>query len=51
MIRRGTPAEYAVWIKEIEEFTRKGRTEALNNFYGHTVPSRGPNQTVGTKRP
>lgn len=38
-IRRSTPLEYAVWIKEIEEFARKGRTEALNSFYGHTVVS------------
>jgi hypothetical protein len=36
-IRRGTPSEYAVWIKEIEDFARKGRTEALNSFYGQTV--------------
>jgi hypothetical protein len=36
-IRRTTPKEYAVWIKEIEDFARKGRTEALNSFYGHTV--------------
>ena len=36
-IRRSTPLEYAVWIKELEEFARKGRTEALNSFYGHTV--------------
>jgi hypothetical protein len=36
-IRRRTPAEYAVWIREIEEFARKGRTEALNSFYGNTV--------------
>jgi hypothetical protein len=42
MIRRGTPAEYAVWIKEVEEFTRKGRTDALNNFYGQTVIREGP---------
>jgi hypothetical protein len=36
-IRRGTPVEYAVWMKEIEDLARKGRTEALNSFYGHTV--------------
>jgi hypothetical protein len=36
-IRRSTPIEYAVWIKDIEELARKGRTEALNSFYGHTV--------------
>jgi hypothetical protein len=37
LIRRTTPIEYAVWIKQLEEFTRNGRTEALNSFYGHTV--------------
>jgi hypothetical protein len=36
-MRRSTPAEYSIWIKEIEDFTRSGRTEALNSFYGHTV--------------
>ncbi len=36
-MRRVTPLEYAVWIKEVEDFARKGRTEALNSFYGHTV--------------
>ena len=37
IMRRSTPADYAVWIKEIEEFAKDGRTEALNSFYGHTV--------------
>lgn len=36
-MRRSTPAEYAVWLKDIEDFARSGRTEALNSFYGHTV--------------
>jgi hypothetical protein len=36
-VRRTTPLEYAVWIKEIEESARNGRSEALNSFYGHTV--------------
>ena len=36
-MRRNTPAEYAVWIKELEEFARNGRTEALNSFYDNTV--------------
>jgi hypothetical protein len=36
-IRRNTPQEYGVWIKEIEEFARASRTEALNSFYGQTV--------------
>jgi len=37
LMRRSTPTEYSVWIKEIEDFARKGRTEALNSFYGNTV--------------
>jgi hypothetical protein len=36
-MRRITPLEFAVRIKEIEDFARNGRTEALNSFYGHTV--------------
>jgi len=41
-VRRTTPAEYAVWIKELEDFARSSRTEALNSFYGHTVIREGP---------
>ena len=48
-IRRGTPAEYAVWIKEIEEFARRGRTEALNSFYGNTVFHDQPDQKQVSK--
>jgi hypothetical protein len=36
-LRRSTPIEFAVWIKQAEDFAREGRTEALNSFYGHTV--------------
>jgi hypothetical protein len=36
-MRRTTPLEFAVWIKQVEDFAREGRTEALNSFYGHTV--------------
>jgi hypothetical protein len=36
-MRRVTPLEFAVWIKQVEEFARESRTEALNSFYGHTV--------------
>jgi hypothetical protein len=36
-MRRITPLEFAVWIKQVEDFAREGRTEALNSFYGHTV--------------
>ena len=51
-IRRSTPLEYAVWIKGLEEFTRKGRTEALNSFYGHTVfrdPQKNPEEVPPEK--
>jgi len=36
-MRRTTPLEFAVWIKQVEDFARESRTEALNSFYGHTV--------------
>ena len=45
IMRRNTPAAHAVWIKEIEEFTRKGRTEALNSFYGTTVIRENPQKS------
>jgi hypothetical protein len=49
IMRRSTPAEYAVWIKEIEELARKGRTEALNSFYGNTVIREGPQKSTDAK--
>jgi hypothetical protein len=48
-MRRSTPAEYAVWIKEIEEFARNGRTEALNSFYDNTVIRSGPEKASDPK--
>jgi hypothetical protein len=48
-MRRSTPAEYAVWLKEIEDFARRGRTEALNSFYGHTVVRDSPQKPVDRK--
>jgi hypothetical protein len=41
-MRRITPLEFAVWIKQVEDFAREGRTEALNSFYGHTVVKEPP---------
>jgi hypothetical protein len=49
LMRRGTPAEYAVWIREIEDFARQGRTQALNAFYGHTVIRDGPTKPAEQK--
>lgn len=52
LMRRNTPLEYAVWVKEIEEFTRSSRTEALNSFYGHTVVREASTpETVDVKTP
>ena len=36
-MRRSTPLEYAIYIKDIYDYTRNARTEALNSFYGDTV--------------
>jgi hypothetical protein len=47
-MRRTTPLEFAVWIKQVEDFARNGRTEALNSFYGHTVV-REPQKTAPDK--
>lgn len=50
-MRRITPLEFAVWIKELEDFARKGRTEALNSFYGHTVFREKPAEDKANKTP
>jgi len=47
-VRRTTPSEYAFWIRELEDFARSSRTEALNSFYGQTV-IREPRKAPSTK--
>ena len=49
-LRRTTPLEYAVWIKQVEDFARGGRTEALNSFYGQTVFRDGQQKPIDEKR-
>jgi hypothetical protein len=49
-MRRITPLEFAVWIKQVEDFAREARTEALNTFYGHTVV-REPQNEKATEKP
>jgi hypothetical protein len=49
IMRRETPSDYAVWIKEIEDFARQGRTEALNSFYGNTVIRDNPHKPLNEK--
>jgi hypothetical protein len=44
IMRRTTPSAHAIWIKETEDFARRGRTEALNSFYGQTVFRDRPEQ-------
>ena len=51
MMRRTTPNEYAVWVKELEDFTRSSRTEALNSFYGDTVVREETPKTAVDKAP
>jgi len=53
-MRRVTPLEFAVWIKQVEEFARDARTEALNTFYGHTVvrePDKASKDSKTTDKP
>jgi hypothetical protein len=61
VMRRTTPADYAVHLKAAEEFARATRTEALESFYGHSVlredpdnqkkPERTKDAPEGNKRP
>jgi hypothetical protein len=37
VMRRSTPASYAVHFKDAEEYIKDTRAEALDSFYGHSV--------------
>jgi hypothetical protein len=37
VLRRSTPASYAVHLKDAEEYIKDTRAEALDSFYGHSV--------------
>lgn len=37
VMRRTTPVEYAVHLREAEEYIKDARSEALDSFYGQTV--------------
>jgi hypothetical protein len=50
-MRRTTPLEFAVWIKQVEDFARESRTEALNSFYGHTVVREVPKSDRTNEKP
>jgi hypothetical protein len=51
VLRRTTPAEYAVNIKTAEEFARNTRTEALEFFYGRTVLRENPDMQKKAEKP
>jgi hypothetical protein len=42
VMRRVTPAEYALHIKVAEEFARNMRSEALDSFYGYSILRENP---------
>jgi len=50
-MRRTTPLEFAVWIKQVEDYAREMRTEALNSFYGHTVVSEPKKPDKSNEKP
>lgn len=50
-MRRTTPLEFAIWIKQVEDYAREGRTEALNSFYGHTVVSEPKKTEKSNEKP
>jgi hypothetical protein len=51
VMRRSTPAEYAVEIKSAEEHARETRTEALESFYGRTVLRESSGSGKKTEKP
>ena len=51
VMRRDTPLEYGIRIKEVEERAREGRTEALNAFYGQTVVRDGRPKKADEDKP
>jgi hypothetical protein len=53
VMRRTTPAEYAVNLKDAEEYLRDVRSEALDSFYGQSVLRDAPaeKKPAGPKDP
>jgi hypothetical protein len=37
VMRRSTPADYSIHIKDAEDYIKDTRAEALDSFYGHSV--------------
>jgi len=62
VVRRTTPAAYAIHLKAAEEYVREARADALDSFYGHSVlredsgsgdkkPDKSKEPPEGAKRP
>jgi hypothetical protein len=50
-MRRVTPLEYAIRIKELEDFARDGRAEALDSFYTDTILRDGNKKKSDDEKP
>ena len=48
VMRRVTPAAYAIHLKDAEEYIKDTRAEALDAFYGQTVLRDRPTDTSAT---
>jgi hypothetical protein len=51
VMRRVTPADYAIHIKTAEEFVRDTRTDALDYFYGYSVLREKKSEADAAKDP
>jgi len=51
VIRRSTPASYALNIKDAEDYIKDTRAEALDSFYGHSVLREPPVETTTPDKP
>lgn len=51
VLRRSTPANYSVHLKDAEEYIKDTRSEALDSFYGHSVLREPPPEKSKTPDP
>ncbi len=56
VMRRSTPALYALHLKDAEEYIKDTRSEALDSFYGHSVlrepsPEKSPTPEIPKQSP
>jgi hypothetical protein len=51
VMRRSTPADYSIHIKDAEDYIKDTRAEALDSFYGHSVLREPPDKTTSPGTP